>query len=177
MVPPETARLRLRPLTLDDAPYVLGLLNEPSFIQHIGDKGARDLDGARKYLAEGPLAMYAEHGLGLWLVEERASGAPIGMCGLLQRPTLPEPDLGYAFTPAYWGRGYALEACRATLAWGRETKGLARILAIVSPGNAASIAVLRKLGMVEEGRREMRPGDEVLVFAWAADGAAVQAAR
>jgi ribosomal-protein-alanine N-acetyltransferase len=166
MTPPETARLRLRPLTLDDAPYILGLLNEPSFLQHIGDKGARDLDGARRYLSEGPLAMYAAHGLGLWLVEERSSGSPIGMCGLLQRPTLPEPDLGYAFTPAFWGQGYALEACRATLAWGRELRGFDRILAIVSPANAASIAVLRKLGMVEEGRRRLTPeADEVLVFA------------
>lgn len=168
MNPPETARLRLRPLTLDDAPFVLGLLNEPSFLEHIGDKGARDLDGARRYLAEGPLAMYAAHGLGLWLVEEKKSGAPIGLCGLLQRPTLPEPDLGYAFKPASWGQGYALEACRATLAWGREAKGLTRILAIVSPGNAASIRVLEKLGMVDEGLRELTAGDPVRVFAYAA---------
>lgn len=171
MSPPETARLRLRPLTLDDAPFILGLLNEPSFIAHIGDKGARDLDGARRYLAEGPLAMYAAHGFGLWLVEDKAGGAPLGMCGLLQRPTLPEPDLGYAFVPAAWGRGYATEACRATLAWGREAKGLRRILAIVSPGNAASIAVLEKLGMRSEGRRELAPGNEVLVYAWGADAA------
>jgi len=168
MVPPETLRLTLRPLTLDDAPFTLELLNQPSYLEHIGDKGARDLDGARKYLTDGPLAMYAEHGLGLWLVEEKASGAPIGMCGLLQRPTLPEPDLGYAFIPAFWGKGYALEACRATLDWGRATRGLSRVLAIVSPGNAASIKVLTKLGMVEEGRREHRPGDEVLMFAWSA---------
>lgn len=164
----ETARLRLRPLTLDDAAFTLGLLTQPSYLEHIGDKGARDLDGARKYLREGPLAMYAEHGLGLWLVEEKSSGAPIGMCGLLQRPTLPDPDLGYAFLPEHWGRGYALEACRATLAWGRDARGLARIIAIVSPGNAASIAVLKKLGMVEEGLRELTAGDPVLLFGWRA---------
>lgn len=171
----ETPRLRLRPLALDDAPFILGLLNEPSFIEHIGDKGARDLDGARRYLAEGPLAMYATHGLGLLLVESRATGEPLGMCGLLQRPTLPDPDLGYAFKPAHWGQGYALEACRAALAWARAERGLGRVLAIVSPGNAASIKVLRRLGMVEEGRRALTPGaDEVLVFAWSADGAAAR---
>lgn len=166
MTPPETARLRLRPLTLDDAPFILGLLNEPSFLEQIGDKGARDLDGARRYLAEGPLAMYAAHGLGLWLVETKAEGAPLGMCGLLQRPTLPAPDLGYAFVPAAWGRGYATEACRATLDWGREAKGLSRILAIVKPGNQASIAVLARIGMALVDRRELAPGDEVLVYAW-----------
>jgi RimJ/RimL family protein N-acetyltransferase len=169
VVPPETARLRLRPLTLDDAPFTLALLNDPAYLEHIGDKGVRDLEGARKYLTDGPLAMYAAHGLGLWRVEEKSSGLAIGMCGLLQRPTLPEPDLGYAFLPRHRGRGYALEACRATLAWGREARSLARIVAIVSPGNAASIAVLRKLGMVEEGQRELKAGDPVLVFGWSAD--------
>lgn len=165
MIPPETARLRLRPLTLDDAPFTLALLNEPSYLEFIGDKGARDLEGARKYLTEGPLAMYAAHGLGLWLVEDKVSGMALGMCGLLQRPTLPDPDLGYAFRPAHWGRGYAFEACQATLEWGRTTRGFARIVAMVSPENAASIKVLGKLGMQQERRYEHTPGNEVLLFA------------
>jgi RimJ/RimL family protein N-acetyltransferase len=168
VTPIATKRLRLRPFTLDDAPFVLGLLNEPSFLEHIGDKGARDLDGARKYLTEGPLAMYAEHGFGLLMVEARASGAPIGMCGLLRRPTLDAPDLGYALMPAFRGQGYAFEACRAVLAWGSAARGFDRILAIVTPGNAASIALLHKLRFRDAGRREMSPGEEVLVFDWRA---------
>ena len=164
----ESARLRLRPLTEADAEFICGLLNEPSFLQQIGDRGVRDLDSAKRYIADGPQAMYAEHGLGLLLVELKTvagtGGEPIGMCGLLQRPTLPEPDLGYALKPAHWGRGYALEACAATLAWGRSARGIERVIAIVSPGNSPSIKVLEKLGMRREGRREMKPGDEVMIY-------------
>lgn len=164
MQPPTTARLRLRPIVLEDAPFILGLLNEPSFLEHIGDKGARDVEGARRYLTDGPLAMYATHGLGLWLVALQ-DGTPIGMCGMLQRPTLADPDLGFAFVPRYWGQGYAFEACQATLDWAREVRGFERVIAIVSPGNAASISLLQKLGLRPEGRITMTPGDEVLLYA------------
>lgn len=142
MRPFETPRLHLRPFTLNDAAFILRLLNEPSFHEHIGDKGVRDLDGARAYLANGPLSSYAAHGHGLLAVELKDGGAPIGMCGLLKREHLEHPDLGYAFVPEAWGQGYALEAARAVM---NDAK-LPRALALVSPGNAASIRLLEKLG-------------------------------
>lgn len=160
----DTARLRLRPLTLDDAPFILGLLNQPSFLQHIGDKGVRDLDGARQYLRDGPLAMYAQHGLGM-LRLGLTDGTPIGIAGFMRREALPDPDLGYALDPSYWGAGYAHEACVALLEWGRTVRGFRRVLAIVSPGNSASLRLLAKLGMRDEGRIEVTPGDEVLLYA------------
>jgi RimJ/RimL family protein N-acetyltransferase len=162
----ETTHLRLRPFTLDDAPYIFTLLNEPSFVHNIGDRGVRELDDARAYIHDGPLTMYAEHGLGLCLVEQRSDGEPVGMCGLLVRPTLDLPDLGYAFSPAYWGRGYATEACRALLTWAKRAHGLTQVLAIVKPSNAGSIRVLEKLGFVRDGQRELGPGDVVIVFAY-----------
>src|SRR5690554_3626434 len=103
----ETARLVLRRLTLDDAPFILTQLNEPSFIQFIADRGVRTLDDARRYLEIGPLASYAQHGHGLWLAALKDSQAPIGLCGLLRRDNLDAPDLGYALLPAFWGQGYA----------------------------------------------------------------------
>src|SRR5262249_38684677 len=106
----DTARLRLRDLAPADAPFILTLLNEPSFIRNIGDRGVRTLDAARAYIENGPVASYARHGFGLYLVELLASGAPIGICGILKRDALPDPDLGFAFLPAYWKQGYAFES-------------------------------------------------------------------
>lgn len=146
---------------------MLGLLNEPSFIENIGDRGVRTLDDAVAYLRNGPLASYARHGHGLWLVTRREDGAPIGICGLLKRDALDDVDLGYALKPAYWGRGYALEAARAAMEWGRGTLGLSRIVAIVQPANAPSIAVLEKLGLRFETMVQLAADDvELKLFSW-----------
>lgn len=143
----DTKRLTLRPLTLDDASFYLRLVNEPSFLANIGDKGVRDLDGARAALLAGPIAMQSELGYSLWMVTRKEDGAAIGMCGLIKRDTLPDTDIGYAYLPAFWGQGYAWEAASAALAYGRDVVGLPRLLGIVSPGNTASSALLKKLGM------------------------------
>lgn len=142
----ETPRLELRRLSEDDAPFVLVLLNEPSFIRNIGDRGVRTLDDARAYLAEGPNASYARHGFGLYLVELKEPRMPIGICGILKRDVLPEPDLGFAFLPAYWSQGYGLESAAAVRDYARDTIGLPSLLAIVSPANEGSIRLLEKLG-------------------------------
>jgi ribosomal-protein-alanine N-acetyltransferase len=136
----------MRQLTLDDADFIFSLVNDASFIRYIGDKGVRTLDDARKYLSEGPIASYARHGFGLWLVLRKADGAPIGMCGLLKRDTLDDVDVGYALLPAYWSHGYAAEAASASVEYGRRL-GLRRIVAITQADNAASIKVLEKLGL------------------------------
>jgi len=143
----DTKRLTLRPLTLDDASFYLRLVNEPSFIANIGDKGVRDLEGAREALLAGPIAMQSQLGYSLWMVNRKEDGAAIGMCGLIKRDTLPDTDIGYAYLPAYWGQGYAWEAASAALAYGRDAIGLPRLLGIVSPGNTASSELLKKLGM------------------------------
>ncbi|HSX60890.1 MAG TPA: GNAT family N-acetyltransferase [Tahibacter sp.] len=159
-----TERLRLCRFDETDAAFVLQLVNEPSWLQYIGDKNVRTLDDARAYLVNGPLAMYERCGHGLYRVDLKDSGEAIGMCGLIRRDTLPDVDIGYAFLPAHWGRGYAEEATRATLAHAREI-GLRRLLAIVTPGNERSIRLLDKLGLRYECDIEMRPGDVTAVFA------------
>jgi ribosomal-protein-alanine N-acetyltransferase len=108
-----TPRLALRELTETDAPFMLQLLNEPSFIRNIGDRGVRTVEDAREYITNGPQASYARFGFGLYLVELRPALTPIGICGLLKRDQLPEPDIGFAFLPAYWSQGYAKEAAAA----------------------------------------------------------------
>lgn len=147
MIVLETERLVLRRLTLNDAPFILQLLNEPSFLRFIGDRGVKDLQSARQYLLKGPIASYEKFGFGLFLVFLKESGDPIGMCGLLKRDTLPDVDVGFAFLPAYWRKGYAFESASAVLGYGRRAFGLGRIVAITSPDNVASIGVLEKLGL------------------------------
>jgi RimJ/RimL family protein N-acetyltransferase len=142
-----SARLRLRPFTLDDAAFIVELVNDPDWLRFIGDKGVRSPDDARRYLDEGPMTSYRRHGFGLLAVE--SDGRPVGMCGLLKRDTLPDPDLGFAFLPRARGRGFASEAARAVLDAAREA-GHRRLLAIVTPGNERSIAVLEKAGFAFE---------------------------
>ena len=156
----ETGRLVLRRLTLEDASFIVGLLNEPSFLRFIGDRGVRNEEQARAYLRDGPLASYAQYGFGLYLVVRRDDLAPLGMCGLLRREALDDPDVGFALKPAYWSQGYAYEATRAVLDYGRDVLGLRRIVAIVAPDNEASAGLLEKLGLRFEGM--IRMGDEDL---------------
>lgn len=147
----QTPRLTLRHLTLNDDAFIVELVNDPDFLRYIGDKGVRSLADAHRYLESGPLASYAEHGFGLFLVERRRDGVSLGICGLLKRPTLADPDVGFAFLPSCRGRGYASEAAAASLAWGRREKGMDRIVAITSPDNAGSARVLEKIGMQDAG--------------------------
>ncbi|HYV09428.1 MAG TPA: GNAT family N-acetyltransferase [Pyrinomonadaceae bacterium] len=139
----ETERLSLRKLTVDDAEFILALLNEPSFLRYIGDKKVRNLDDARQYILNGPVASYERHGFGLNCVELRESHTPIGMCGLLKREELPDPDIGFALLPDFWNKGFAFEAAEAVL---KDAHNLQRILAITSLDNHASINLLQRLG-------------------------------
>ena len=148
----ETERLRLRHLSPDiDAEFILELLNGSSFIRYIGDKGVRDLDAARRYMIDGPVKSYDAHGFGLYLVELKMNAAPIGICGVLKRETLPDPDIGFAFLPVYWNQGYAFESAAAVMQYARETLKLGRILAITSPDNEASGKLLDKIGLRFDG--------------------------
>jgi [ribosomal protein S5]-alanine N-acetyltransferase len=161
----ETDRLVLRRFTLDDAEFIFRLVNDPSWLRFIGDKNVHSLDDARRYLREGPLDMYQRYGFGMYRVEERASGTPAGMCGLIKRDTLPDVDVGYAFLPEFRGKGYAYEAAAAVLAHGNRVFGLRRIVAITTPSNETSIRVLEKAGMKFERLLELTPGDPVNLFA------------
>jgi len=147
----QTERLALRRLSPDDAEFILDLLNQPSFLRYIGDKGVRNTEEAINYIQTGPVASYEEHGFGLYLVQLKQTCASIGICGLLKRETLPDVDIGFAFLPAYWSRGYALEAAEAVMKYGKEKFGLQRIVAITSLENESSIKLLEKLGMKFEG--------------------------
>ena len=142
----ETDRLILRKLTLDDAEFILDLLNQPSFIQFIGDRGVRTLEDARDYLAKRLIDSYERFGFGLYLTLIKESDIPIGICGLVKRETLKDVDVGFAFLPEYWSKGYAFESASAVLAYGRNNLRLQQIVGITTPDNHGSIRVLEKMG-------------------------------
>lgn len=143
----ETQRLILRRLTTDDAAFILELLNDPSFLRFIGDKGVRTLGDARNYITTGPVSSYEQNGFGLYLVTLKEPEVPIGICGLIKRDSLPDVDVGFAFLPQFRKHGYAFESASAVLAHGRDVLKFNRIVAITDVENTASERLLGKLGM------------------------------
>lgn len=161
----ETERLILRHLSTDDAEFILELLNEPSWLRFIGDKGVRTLEDARNYILNGPVDMYARSGFGLYLTELKESGVSIGICGLIKRDSLEDVDIGFAFLPKFWSKGYAFESAKAVLDHGKNVLGLNRIAAITNPDNRSSIKLLEKLGMKFEQMIKLNAdADEIKLF-------------
>lgn len=161
----ETNRLALRRLEIADAGFILELLNQPSFLQFIGDRGVRTLDDACAYILKGPVASYERFGFGLYAVLLKESGSPIGICGLVKRETLEDADVGFALLPQFWSKGYAFESAFAVMAYGRNELGLNRIVGVTSSDNIASIHVLEKLGLKFEKMVKLsEAGPELKLF-------------
>ena len=142
----ETSRLILRKFTIDDAPFMLRLLNQPTWIQYIGDRNVRTLEEAQQYLINGSIKSYKEHGFGFYSVLHKETEAPIGTCGFTKRPFLEHPDFGFAFLPEYTGQGYAFEVTAAAMDYAEQMLKLNRVEAITTPDNKRSIHLLVKIG-------------------------------
>jgi len=142
---PQSPRLRFAELTAADAGFILQLTNSEGWLRFIGDRGIRSLQDALVYIEQGPQAMYAAHGFGLWRVSQIDTPGAIGLCGLIQRESLPTPDLGFAFLAEFCGRGFATEAAEACIRHAREALGWSSLLAIVQQDNTASLRLLQRL--------------------------------
>jgi RimJ/RimL family protein N-acetyltransferase len=163
----ETERLILRRVTVDDSRFILELLNDPSWLRFIGDRGVRTLDDARDYILKSLVAMYERLGFGLYLTELKVEGAPVGICGLIKRDSLEDVDIGFAFLPKFRGEGYAYESASAVMAYGKRAFGLKRMVAITSPDNYGSARLLEKLGFNFERMIKLSDdGEEVRLFAF-----------
>ena len=160
----ETARLRLREFTLDDGEFIVDLMNSPGWLKFIGDRNVRTTGQAQKYLENGPIKAYQENGFGLSMVERKDDDVPVGMCGILQRPTLDTPDIGFAFLPAFNGKGYALEIASAVMTYAQSNLGLSRIAAITLRENDRSIRLLEKLGMTYRSKFSFPGSEEELLL-------------
>jgi RimJ/RimL family protein N-acetyltransferase len=156
-----TDRLRLRLVDARDAAVYLDILNDPAFIEHIGDRGVRTLEAAVKSIEDGPVAMQRTRGHSMYMVELLEGAVPVGLSGLIKRDALEDVDIGYAFLPRHRGQGYAFEAAQAVVAHARAL-AIPRLAAITTPGNAASIGLLLRLGMRFAGRRCLVAGEPEL---------------
>lgn len=143
----ETDRLRLRKFTLDDTRFIVSLLNSPGWLQFIGDRNVKTEDQAKAYLENGPIKSYSVNGYGLSLVERKEDNTSVGMCGILKRDYLDNPDIGFAFLPEFQGKGYAFEIADATLQYAKNQLNIPNISAITVPGNLRSIQLLEKIGL------------------------------
>jgi RimJ/RimL family protein N-acetyltransferase len=146
----ETSRLALRWVEETDAEFIMTLLNEPGWLQYIGDKGIRTLDDAKNYIMNGPRVMYEREGFGLFLAERKGDHIKIGLCGLIKRDGLEDVDIGFAFLSDYQSQGYAFEAASATIEFAKEI-GIKRLVAITTKDNEPSSKLLEKLDMKLEG--------------------------
>jgi RimJ/RimL family protein N-acetyltransferase len=162
----ETQRLILRRQTIDDAEFIFSLVNDPSWLRFIGDRGVRSVEDARAYILKGAMDSYSRHGFGLYLTVLKDSGAPVGICGLVKRETLDDVDIGFAFLPQFAGQGYACESAYAVMTHAKNDIGLKRVIAITHPENLASIRLLKKLGLAFERKiRVASDKDEIDLFA------------
>jgi len=151
----ETERLFIRRMKASDASFILGLVNEPAFYENIGDKGIRTEAEAQVYIQTAATDMYEQYGFGMFLVLLKEENRPLGMCGLLQRDYLPNPDIGFAYKADCWNRGYGTEAASAVLKWAQNDLGLEVLSAFTSTLNAASIRLLQKAGFKSLGEQEL----------------------
>jgi RimJ/RimL family protein N-acetyltransferase len=161
----ETDRLFISRLTIDDAPFILKLVNDPSWIRFIGDRHIKTIEAAEAYILNGPVKSYNTFGFGLYLVTLKNDGTPVGMCGLIKRDTLDAPDIGFAFMPGYTGKGLGYESAAVILDHARHVPGMNRILAITAPDNINSIKLLEKLGFTfKKMIRMAAAGEESRLF-------------
>jgi len=160
----ETERLILRKFSLDDASFILNLLNTPTWMQFIGDRGVRNIDDARNYLLKGPIKSYETNGFGLYMVALKKTETPIGMCGLIKRDFLENVDIGFALLPEFAGKNYAYEVASATVDYARNTLKLPRLVAITTEDNAHSIKLLQKIGLTFEKKIKYGAEEEVLLL-------------
>jgi ribosomal-protein-alanine N-acetyltransferase len=144
----ETARLRLRPFTLDDLDAHARLYAAPEVTRWLADgpwigpaAHERSERTVRRFVAH-----WREHGFGVWAVEERASGRVIGQCGL-NRLDSGEIEILWALEPATWERGYGTEAAKAALVYAFDVLRLDRVVALARPQNGPSRRIMDKLGL------------------------------
>jgi RimJ/RimL family protein N-acetyltransferase len=160
----ETERMVLRQFCLDDASFILTLVNTPSWIAFIGDKNIHSIEAAEQYLIDGPMKSYAANGFGLSAVISKETNSPIGMCGLVNRDSLEDIDIGFALLPQYTGHGYAYEVASATMHHAKHSLGIQKVIAITDPKNISSIKLINKLGLQFEKTVELGINDSALLF-------------
>ena len=153
-----TDRLLINRITLDDADFILKLMNDKDWIKNIGDRGIRTIEEAEEYIRTRFLKTYNEVGFGFYSLIIKETQQIIGIAGLVDREGIDHIDIGYGMLPEYRGKGYAFEATKAIYDYAYQDLKIDKIVAIVNPDNPGSIKLLTKLGL--EFEKMIRLPDE-----------------
>jgi len=161
----KTNRLKLEKASLEDAPFFHKLLNSPNWIEYIGDRNINALVDAEKYIQNSLIQSYVDHGFGLYKMTLLSDGNTIGICGLLKRPNLDHPDIGFALLPEYAKQGYMLEAAQATMDYAKSKLDIKTIIAITTERNTNSRKLLEKIGLKLKGNISFeKDGKDFLLY-------------
>lgn len=161
----ETERLELKHFNpTRDAEFIFRLVNEPSWIKNIGNRNVNNASEGAEFIKNKLLGHHEQHGYGFYMVFLKENNSPIGICGLVKRDPNEDADLGFAFIPESWRKGYAYEASVAVRDYSRDVLKFKRLLGITIPSNTASIKTLEKLGMKYLKNKVDANGEDIKVF-------------
>ncbi len=164
---PETERMIVENITLADAPFILQLVNSPDWLRFIGDRNVTNIDDACTYLRNGFLKSYAENGFGYYVARLKPDRVPVGIGGFLRKPSLENPDFGFALLPDFYGQGLAFEYCEAILDYGIQKFRFCVLDAVTAPNNIRSIRLLEKLTFKDHGFAKSDTSEHDLrLFRW-----------
>jgi RimJ/RimL family protein N-acetyltransferase len=167
-----TERLYARPFVLDDAEDAFAMYGDPEVMRYLmGSAVVQSVEEQRSWLAE-RIAKYGAMtgGLGAWALVERASERVVGTTLCKHPPDAanaiaPDVEIGWHLARRCWGRGYATEAGNALIRYGLHELGLERLIALIEPPNARSVAVAQRIGMTSAGlTRAFYGGDALLLW-------------
>lgn len=159
----ETKRLILKPTGIDDAAFILQLLNSPGWIENIGDRNVHTAIEAIQYIQDRMLPNYEENGYGNYTMIRKEDGVKIGTSGIYARPGMNDVDIGFSALPEYMGKGYSYEAAVKMMSLAKYEFGIKKITAITSRTNIPSQNLINKLGLTYIQDIELEGDDEVLM--------------
>lgn len=155
----QTIRLTIRPVTTEDAAFILELMNTPKWIQFIGERHIKTVEAAADYIKEKAFPQLEKHGHTNNVIIRKEDGVKLGTCGLYHREDREDPDIGFAFLPAYEGKGYAFEATHRLIIAAKEDFGLTELSAYTLEDNMASRKLLERIDFKLIGKGRL-PNDE-----------------
>jgi RimJ/RimL family protein N-acetyltransferase len=147
----ETIRLVLRPFSVADVDPLYAILQEPGILKYFPRPDPPSMEQVHQMVAK-QISYWEAHRLGWWAVAPKATGALAGWCGLQYLAETNEVEVAYLLSQAWWGKGLATEAARASLAYGFDQLGLDSIICLVDPANVRSNRVAQKLEMTLLGQ-------------------------
>lgn len=143
----ETERLILRPMSVEDACFILDLYSRPKFIQFIGDRNLKTVEDAENYIRNRFLPQLERLGYGNYLMITKEGNHPIGAIGIFEREGLEVVDIGFSLLDEFERKGYAYEAALKIKSVGMDEFGLKKISAITAKDNFSSQKLIEKLGL------------------------------